>query len=180
MPSLSYRPTHEDLLDACRLHDYGVVLGWRMLSVVSTYTVGVGALVTFVLSLSYGPLTAGLAGSGIALSLSAVLLALRHMLLPLYLVRRQLREQPAYQGEWELTWSERGYGVRADTVSSDVSWGHYVRWRENGRVILLYQTWQAYQFVPKRVLPPEGEQFIRTQLQVAGVPKAYLLPLICL
>ena len=147
-----------------------------MLSVVCTYTIGVGTLAYFVLTLSYAPIVAGLGAGAIAVSLSATLLLLRHMLLPLYLVRRQLREQPAFRGEWQLTWSEQGYRVRARTGSSDVAWTHYVRWREDARIILLYQTWQAYQFVPKRVLPPEADRFILSRLQAEGVPQAHLLP----
>ncbi len=172
MPSLSYQPTRQDLLDACRLNDLGVILGWRMLSIVSAYTFGVGMLVYFVLSLSYTSLVAGLFAGTFAIALSVLLLILRHILLPLYVVRRQIREQRAYRGEWRLAWSEQGYSVCGETASSNVAWEHYVRWRENTRVILLYQTWQAYQFVPKRVLPPEAADFIRTRLHATGVPKA--------
>ena len=174
MPSLSYRPSRTDLLDACRLNDLGVILGWRMLAIVGAYTLGVGALVYFFLRVFYSLLVAGLAAATTAFSISAVLLILRHMLLPLYIVRRQLREQRAYRGEWHLAWSEEGYAVRGETASSDMAWGHYVQWRENARVILLYQTWQAYQFVPKRVLPHGAEEFIRSQLRTAGVREAHL------
>lgn len=176
MPSLAYRPTRKDLLDACRLHDLGVVLGWRMLLLVGGYTVAVGGLAYLVSSLVYRPLAAGLIAGAVATLISVLLLALRGLLLPRYLVRRQLREQRAYRGEWHLTWSEQGYRVQGETASSEMAWGHYVRWRQNARVILLYQSWQSYQFVPKRVLPSGADDFIRTRLQAAGVPQARLLP----
>ena len=172
MHSLSYRPSHKDLLDACRLHDLGVVLGWRMLSIVCAYTVSVGALTYLVLSLFHRPLVAGLVACAVATSISVLILTLRHLLLPIYAVRRLLKEQRVYRGEWHLTWSEHGYAVRVETASSDTAWGHYIQWRENTRVILLYQSWQAYQFVPKRLLPSGAAEFIRDCLRAAGVPKA--------
>ncbi len=172
MPSLSYRPSRRDLLEACRLHDLGIVLGWRMLSIVCAYTVSVGVLTYLALSLFHPLLVAGLVACAIAISISVLLLTLRHLLLPIYAVRRQLKEQRVYRGEWLLTWSEHGYSVRVETASSDMGWGHYIQWRENTRVILLYQSWQAYQFVPKRLLPSGAAEFIRDRLRAAGVPKA--------
>ena len=176
MPGLSYRPTRKDLLDACRLHDLGVVLGRRMLAIACAYTAGVGTLLYFGLSLFYSSVVACLAAATIAVSVSVLALILRHLILPPYLVRRLLSEKRALRGEWHLTWSQQGYAVHGETASSAMAWGHYVRWRENGRVILLYQSWQSYQFVPKRILPPGAEEFIRTQLRTAGVPEAPSLP----
>ena len=176
--SVAYRPTREDLLAACRLNDLGIILGWRLLTLVCIYTACVGAIGSVFLSMFYSPSIAGLAGSAAAVALSFALLVLRHALLPIHLVRRQLREQRAYGAEWTLTWSDQGFAVRGETASSDMAWGYYVRWRENARVILFYQTWQAYQFVPKRILPPGAAEIIRGHLRAAGVPeaRAVLLP----
>ncbi len=142
-----------------------------MLSIVGAYTIAVGALTFFGLSLVCPSVVAGLAAGAIAVAISAFALILRHLILPPYLVRRLLKEKRAVSGEWHLTWTEQGYAVRGETASSDTAWGHYVRWCQNERVILLYQSWLSYQFVPKRVLPAEAEAFIRTQLRSAGVPE---------
>ena len=170
MPSLTYQPQRRDLLDAYRQHDLGVILSRRMLLLAVVYAVFVGGVAFAILSLSYGPLIAGLGGSAIGVSFTAFLLGLRHTWLPRFVVWRQLKERHWHR-EQHLTWSDQGYAVRVDTGASDVTWGHYVRWREDARTILLYFSSNSYQFVPKRFLPPGAADFIRAQLRTAGVPE---------
>ncbi len=119
-------------------------------------------------------LTVGLIAAASAAAVAVVLLTLRHVLQPRLAVRRRLKEERALQNGATLVWSDHGYAVRGETVSSDVPWNHFVRWRENSRVILLYHSHQVYQFVPKGVLPPGAGDFIRDRLQAAGVPRVGL------
>ena len=172
MSSLHYRPTRADLLDACRLHHLSAICGRRTVLAACTLSVGFGVLADVLGGASDARLIVGIIAAASMLAIAALALGLRHAVLPLLLVRRQLKEQHYLQNEWILSWSEHGYALRSETGSSELAWRHYVRWREDGRVILLYASWQSYQFVPKRILPPDAAHFIRSQLEKAGVRKA--------
>ena len=149
--SVVFRPTKADLLAASRLHHLSAICRWRVLALICGLCVAYGVFVDVVLRPTPD---AALWGSIMALLAATI------------------KEQHALHGDCTLTWSEQGYGVRIHTGSSEMSWTHYLQWREDGRVILLYSTSQAYQFVPKRVLPAGAEDFFRIRLRAAGVPHA--------
>ncbi|TXM94916.1 YcxB family protein [Methylobacterium sp. WL119] len=62
--------------------------------------------------------------------------------------------------------------ARSETISSDLPWDHYVQWREDAHVILLYQSTGSYQFVPKHILSTDAQEFIRARLRAVGIRQA--------
>lgn len=98
----------------------------------------------------------------------------RHAILPPFIVHRQFKDYRDTGEAHRITWSEHGYSVRSATVQSNISWDHYWRWRENGRVLLLYVSSRQYQLVPKLRLPPGAVEEMRGYLGKAGVKRSAL------
>ncbi len=67
------------------------------------------------------------------------------------------------QEELTVTWDTQG--LRAATLNSDTRtpWPHYRRWREDARVVLLYQSDALFQFIPKRVLGKDQVTDLQTR-----------------
>ena len=172
MTSLLYRPTRADMLDGSRLHHLGAICSRRSVTSVCAVAVAYGVVVYAVTRPAADALMLSLGFMTAVAAIALILLTLRQLVLPRLVVRRQFKEQRNLKGEYTVTWGERGFAVRGDTGMSDLAWEHYFRWRENARVILLYQSRHAYQAVPKRLLPSGAADFIRGRLQSAGVPKA--------
>ena len=168
MPSLSYKPERRDVVAASRLHHLATVAGWR----VAAALFGYGAFAFGVVRLEGGPTDVALLLATAAVAVILLALAVAQLVRPRLVGWRQFREQRILRDPHTLDWSEEGYAVRGPNVSSDLPWGHYLFWREDARVILLYQSRLLYQFVPKRVLPPGAAEFIRGRLRSAGVPRA--------
>ena len=172
MNSVVYRPERADLLAASRLHHLAAITSRLVVVGTCVYALVFGALGFFVIRPLPAALFIGTIWAGMALGSIVIALALKHAIVPQYVVRRQLKEQRSMHEEYRLSWNEHGYVVRGPTASSNLPWSHYVRWRENAHVLLLYQSWQNYQFLPKRILSTEAADTIRGSLEAAGVAKA--------
>ena len=168
MPSVSYQPTREDVLAALRLSHFANVTGRRAAAFLVAYTVGAFALVRY----SDGPWDVAAVFAGGAGLVVVVILGIAHLVRPRYVASRQFREQRNLHETYTLEWSDTGFAARGPTTASDMPWDHFTRWREDGRVILLYHSRYQFQFVPKRILPPGGWEAIQAHLRQAGVPRA--------
>ncbi|TXN38460.1 YcxB family protein [Methylobacterium sp. WL30] len=168
MPSLTYHPLREDVLAGGRLHHLSLLTSQRTALVLIVY--GVIVFGAFIL-LDAPADVAFVFAIGASLFL-IVMLALRHLVVPWLIVRRQFQEQRSLHQPYTITWSERGYAARSETISSNLPWDHYVQWREDVRVILLYQSAGSYQFVPKHILSTDAQEFIRARLRAVGVRQA--------
>jgi hypothetical protein len=176
VPTITYQPTREDLVDAARLHAMGYALGWRRLPLTLVFMLCVVVASDLLLTSSESDaVERGAIAIAAGVSTVVAVLALRSALLPRLVVRRMLRDRRRPLGEWNLLVSESGYKVWGDTASSDMSWVHFVSWREDARVILLYQNQTNYTFVPKRILAHGEAAFITGQLRAAGTPRARLI-----
>ena len=98
-----------------------------------------------------------------------LLLAIARWRVPV-LARRIYRQQRALHAEVALTWTDEGLAVRSPTGESRMPWSHVVRWREDARVVLLYHSDALFNFVPTRVLGPDGRADLRARAARAGVP----------
>ena len=88
---------------------------------------------------------------------------------PLLLKRayqKAYRRNPSCQGRLSLVLTESGLDFNGATFSSQLKWEHFIRFVEDEKIFLLYQTNQLVQIIPKRQLSPEQiselrEGFIR-------------------
>lgn len=175
MTDLEVRLSREDALSAARLHHLAYVCGRFCAAIIATLALVLAVFIYVVAGANGAALKAA---AFVALAIPAVLyglLLVRHAILPVVLVRRQLRENKAVREVHLITWSERSYCVRSTKLQSNIPWDDYWRWRENRRVLLLYASSMQYQVVPKRLLPPGALEEIHAYLDKAGVERAPLL-----
>ena len=136
MPSVSYKPERRDVVAASRLHHLATVAGWRVVAALASY----GALAFGVVRLAGGAPDVALLLTTTGIAVLLVALAVAQLVRPRLVGWRQFREQRVLRDAHTLAWSVRGYAVRGPNVSSDLPWDHYLFWREDERVILLYQS----------------------------------------
>ncbi|WP_375462821.1 YcxB family protein [uncultured Methylobacterium sp.] len=83
--------------------------------------------------------------------------------------RRIYAQQRGLHDEIRVHADAFGIGVRSATVEGRTPWSHYLRWREDRRVILLYQSDALFQFIPKRVLSEAEIATLRGLAAAAGL-----------
>ena len=54
-----------------------------------------------------------------------------------------------------MSWSEAGLKATGSHGEWTVPWGDYLKWAENSKVILLFQSPRLFQMLPKRFLDTE-------------------------
>ena len=69
--------------------------------------------------------------------------------------QRAYRGNPSYKGKRTLILNESGLDLSGPTFSSQLKWENFIRFVEDEKVVLLYQSGQVVQIVPKRQLAPE-------------------------
>lgn len=104
----------------------------------------------------------------IAICLSAGSFAAVYVLTPRR-ARKAFREHKALAGEYILSWTSAALSVRAPMGSSDLPWGVFLCWLDGPETLLLYQSRNLFNAVPKRVLPAGACNEIKTYLVAAGV-----------
>ena len=86
---------------------------------------------------------------------------------PLLMKRAYLkayRGNPTYRGVRSLILNEGDLEFNGPTYSSQLKWQHFLRFVEDEKVFLLYQSTQAAQIIPKRELSPEQISELREAL----------------
>ncbi|TXM99030.1 hypothetical protein FV242_26885 [Methylobacterium sp. WL64] len=123
MPSLTYQPLSEDVLAGGRLHHLALLTSRRTALILLVY----GVIVFGAFALVGAPADVAFVFAIDASLFLIVMLALRHLVVPWLVVRRQFREQRSLRQPYTITWSERGYAACSETISSDLPWDHYVQ-----------------------------------------------------
>jgi YcxB-like protein len=72
--------------------------------------------------------------------------------------RRRFAQQKSLHGEVQFDWDEDGLAWATERGSGKTPWGDYLKWREDDRFILLYQTDVLFQMVPKRAFANAHEK----------------------
>lgn len=87
--------------------------------------------------------------------------------------RRSFREQKAAGSEFSVETSPEGITFASSYGSGTIPWDHILRWREGGRVFLLYISSTLFQVIPKRLFAgAEQEAEFRDLLRErVGPPK---------
>jgi hypothetical protein len=85
--------------------------------------------------------------------------------------RRFVSQQKSIQGEISIGWDAEGVAFAAKDAQSRTAWDHYFKWLENDAALVLFQSENLLNVLPKRVLTDEQAAEIRDYL-TAAVGKA--------
>lgn len=72
--------------------------------------------------------------------------------------RRTYRQQRTLRGDMTLTWSDQALHIQSEYGTFEMPWGHFLRWREDARSILLYESERLVRIIPKRPLTDAQQQ----------------------
>lgn len=166
--SVGYVTTAEDTADAYRLHNLARFWSWQTAAALGL-TLMIGAIMFTALHAGWRWTAGGLvacAAGGIAFSRAMV-----QWYVPV-VARRVYHQQKHLQDELTVTWDMQGLRVVTPNSDSRTPWSHYLRWREDARVVLLYQSDALFQFIPKRVLSMEEVASLRAHAVAAPMAAA--------
>ena len=156
----------QDLVAAYQLHHRAKLRNWR-----TAVWGGLAllALVGLVIALGEGwPAVAAVLVGGVVGGFSVPAMMLRWRVPAV--ARRVFRQQQQLNEKTDLAWNADGLRVRTPNLDGRTPWAHFRRWREDGRVVLLYHSDALFQFIPKRVLNPEQLADLRAYAAAGGVP----------
>lgn len=108
---------------------------------------------------------------GLVLTVSAapfVAVALITLVLTPIAARRTFRQQRSLQGELSYGWTASALTIGTEYGSFDMPWSHFLRWIEDDRTILLFESDRLYRVIPKRVLDPDQHHSLRQHLARIG------------
>ena len=77
------------------------------------------------------------------------------------LARRSYTSRPERQAEFSVTVDESGVRMTNAISSTEYKWPCFVGWLETEKVLLLYVSFCAFEFFPKRVFTPEQLEQLR-------------------
>jgi len=115
--------------------------------------VGVLAIVYFVMSLENPRFVIRLL---VLAAVATVLLLERHVFLPLR-ARRIFRQQRSMQEPFEVSYDVDGVRWESAVTTRRLPWHYYVRWAEDDRYFLLYQSDWTLEIIPKRFFESEEQ-----------------------
>ncbi|WP_210278130.1 YcxB family protein [Phyllobacterium myrsinacearum] len=79
-------------------------------------------------------------------------------------IRRILKHVPAYQVPFEYTWSKEGLGIHLEDEDRFIPWKTFLKWAENAKVIIVFESARKYRAIPKRVLTDQQCEEIKQYL----------------
>jgi hypothetical protein len=65
--------------------------------------------------------------------------------------KRHYRNYKSIQEPLKIEMVDSGFKITADSGQSNVKWGNLLRWRKNGKYILIYFAPKIYYLIPKRL-----------------------------
>jgi hypothetical protein len=86
--------------------------------------------------------------------------------------RRIYRQQRGLHGDVAASWDDTAFRVRVGESNSTTPWAHYIGWRENKAVLLLFHSDLLFQFIPKAALTPDQLEDLRACAASAEVKGA--------
>jgi hypothetical protein len=85
------------------------------------------------------------------------------------MARRNFRQQRSLQGEFGYAWTGETLTVKTEYASFDMPWSHFLRWIEDDKTFLLFESDRLYRVIPKRALTADQQQSLRHHLAGIGV-----------
>lgn len=164
--AVTFTPTVDDLVAAYQRHHWALFRGRK-------------TRVALAVSLSVVAIALGVLIEDDPVATAAILLAslIGGLLLPSTMIRwrvpvvarRIYAQQRGLHDEIHVAADAAGIAARSARMEGQTPWSHYLRWREDRRVILLYQSDALFQFVPKRALSEAQVATLRGFAAAAGV-----------
>jgi hypothetical protein len=84
--------------------------------------------------------------------------------------RRFVSQQKSIQGETSIGWDAEGVAFIAKAGQSRIAWDDYFKWLENESVLVLFQSENLLNVVPKRCLTTDQVAEVRLRLEAALGP----------
>lgn len=84
--------------------------------------------------------------------------------------RTAYRKSPAFHGPRSAAMDEQGMSVEGPDISSRVKWPFFVKFAEDDKTFVMYQTNQLFSFIPKRQFSQQEISSIREAL-TQHIPK---------
>ncbi|MCR6672257.1 YcxB family protein [Devosia ginsengisoli] len=82
--------------------------------------------------------------------------------------RRMFRQQKSLQGQLVYAWTDTGLHVESEYGAFAMPWSHFIRWAEDDRTFLLFESDRLYRMIPKRVLTADQQASLRRALVGVG------------
>ena len=89
-------------------------------------------------------------------------------LIPLQ-AKRHYSQAVALADEISLEWDDGGIGYSSAHGNSRFGWSDYHGWAETGQLLILYQSENFYNIIPKRVFDPSVQEAFKRRLRDAKV-----------
>lgn len=147
--SVAFTLTSEDVVRAYRAHAASQVLGRKAL--VATGVTFILVAVILVSLMPDDPFGIGLILTASVIGGAAYPLFMLRWYIP-RIARRIYAQQQDLRSEIGVSVDAEALRARIATGDTRTPWSHFIRWREDAHVVLLYRSDLLFQFVPKRVL----------------------------
>lgn len=98
-----------------------------------------------------------------------VLLLINIFILPIT-ARRNFRQQRSLRGETGMTWTDEQLAIDSEYGAFAIPWSHFVRWGEDDKGFVIFESDRLYRLVPKRFLDPDMQRSLREKLALIGPP----------
>ncbi|SEQ28823.1 YcxB-like protein [Devosia sp. YR412] len=170
--SARFRLTEDDLVAAGQLYGWsGLTQRRTMIGLVLLWLIILPLVAWLTLGPAMGDPQALQNNAGFLLALSlapfAATAAVMQVIMPVA-ARRTFRQQRSLQGELAYRWTSEHLTADTEYGAFDMPWSHFLRWSEDKRTILLFESDRLYRVIPKRVLPPDQYHSLRQHLAGIG------------
>jgi hypothetical protein len=71
-------------------------------------------------------------------------------------VRRRFQQRKALQRPYTVDWNDEKLTVDGEDVHAGIKWADFIRWREDGELILIYSSRMSFRILPKRTFPDQS------------------------
>lgn len=78
---------------------------------------------------------------------------------------RQLKSNPSLLDDMHYTFGENGVAVQGLTFKGESEWTHFIKYKEIGNYVMLYQTKRLGNFIDKSKLTDEQLEFIKSKVK---------------
>lgn len=151
MPTIKL--TADDYLSASKLHSE---LNWKQ-SIIFSAMIVVGMAAYFLPLHGLAPsLVSGALIGGVIGGLGARFILL-HLVMPRR-ARRIFAQQKSLHGEIDYQWDDDALTIKTERAQARMLWSDYIKWRENERLFVLYQSDIVFNLVPKRLFSDASQR----------------------
>lgn len=86
--------------------------------------------------------------------------------------RRVWAQQKSLRALYSVRWQHDAISIVTPSMTAHHPWSDFIRWHENDKTIMIYQSDAMFNFIPKSALSPAALADFRACVTGAGIPKA--------